>query len=129
VLDASEFRLTNAAFSSVAVDSTPGLYVLVLNLAGVADGGVVTVSFTGLGDVAGNDIAGDRDVAVKSLFGDVNGSGAVNNADLLAVRTGLDGSTGSAWNYLLDLDLSGAVNSRDVLLARAASARTLALRR
>ena len=128
-LDASEFVLTNATFASVSVDNSPGVFVITLNVAGIIDASMLTVGLNGLSDLAGNGLAGDRDVSVRSLFGDVNGSGGVNNADVLAVRAGLDPSATSAWNYLLDLDLGGSVNSRDVLLARAAAARTLALRR
>jgi hypothetical protein len=123
-LDAGEFAVTNAAFSSVSFDTAGGLFVLTLNLVGVADGGLVTVALGGLSDLAGNPLAGDRDVSVRSLFGDVDGSGAVNNLDVVEVRSGL--ASGGAWNYLLDLDLSGSVNSRDVLLARTRTARGLA---
>ena len=127
-LDASEFALTNATFASATVDNSGGLFVLTLNLAGVIDGGVVAVALGGLTDLAGNTLAGDRDFSVRSLFGDIDGSGVVNNHDVLAVRAGLFSSlpVSGAWDYLLDLDLSGSVNSRDVLLARTTAARALA---
>lgn len=127
-LDASEFALTNAVFSSATVDNSGALFVLTLDLAGVVDGGVATVALRGLTDPAGNALSGDRDFSVRSLFGDVDGSGFVNNRDVLAVRGGLFSSlpVSGAWNYLLDLDLSGSVNSRDVLLARTSAARALA---
>ena len=79
--------LAGATFSSASVtDAGPGLYLLTLNLTGVANGGVVTVTLNNLADAAGNALAGDRDVSVRSLLGDVDGSGRVDAVDALAVR-------------------------------------------
>lgn len=125
-LDANEFGITGATFSSATLDtSAPGLYVLTLNLTGIANGGTVGVMLLDLYDAAGNPLGGDFDVSVKSLFGDVDGSGTVNTLDAMAVRAGTGNSRG-IWKYLLDIDQSGSINSVDLLLSRRGTARALA---
>jgi len=118
LLDASEFNLSGATFRSVDAEAAPGgAFVVTLSLVGAANGGLLTVSLSGLSDAAGNALAGDRDVTVRSRFGDVDGSGRVDAADTMLVRAGLTGRRG-AWNYLLDLDLSGAINAVDLAYVR-----------
>ena len=125
VLDAGEFVIAGATFASASFVSVPGVYVLTLNLAAVANGGAVTVTLDGLTDAAGNALAGDRDVSVRSLVGDVDGSGRVDGLDAMAVR-GASLAPGGAWNYLLDLDVNGTINVLDQLLVRRNSSRVLA---
>lgn len=127
-LDASEFIITGAAFSSANFEApSPGVFVLTLNLTGVTNRGTVGVTLLDLYDAAGNPLAGDADVSIKSVFGDVDGSGTVNMSDAIAVRAGTGYSRG-VWKYLLDLDLNGSINSADLLLARRYSARAQAVR-
>jgi hypothetical protein len=121
LLNAGEFTLTNATFTSAAVETAGGLFVVTLELGGVIDRRLVTVALKGLADAAGNALAGDVDVAVRSVFGDVDGSGTVTSLDVLAIRGGQ--YRPGAWNYLLDIDLSGAVNAVDLAYARYAAAR------
>ena len=126
IIDASEFALAGATFYSAAFEGAgAGPFVLTLNLAGLTDGGVVSVTLRNLYDAAGNELAGDVDVSVRSLFGDVNGSGRVDALDTLLVRSALY-SRSSAWQYLLDVDASGSVNAIDFYHVRRNSARFFA---
>jgi hypothetical protein len=115
-LGANEFTVANAAFGSAELENTSTGAVLTLRLAGVLDRRLVTVTLNGLADLAGNELAGDNGVSIRALFGDVDGNGAVTARDYVAARNGMN--AGAAWNYLLDLDASGKVNSRDALYVR-----------
>ncbi len=85
---------------------------LVINVSGIADGTRVTVSATG--------VNGALSVArgVGFMVGDVNGSRAVNAADISAVKSRASPTVNDD-NYLFDLNLSGVIDSADVSAAKA----------
>lgn len=114
-LDASEFLVTNAAFGSAMFD--PAGAAFTLTLTDVRDRAAVTVTFAGLVDAAGNAVAGDSDVSVRTLAGDVNGNGVVNELDYLLIRRALFRPV-TGENFLADLDLDGTVDAFDLLHAR-----------
>jgi hypothetical protein len=122
LLDASEFSVVNAAFESAELVNSGAGAVLTLNLANTLDRRLLTVALIGLSDLTGNGMAGDIDVSVRCLFGDVDGNGVVSARDYVAARSGV---YGGAWNYLLDVDASGTVSSRDVLFVRTRSGNTV----
>ena len=122
LLDASEFSIVNAAFVSAELVNGSGGAVLTINLVNSLDRRLITVALSGLADAAGNGIAGDNDVSVRSLFGDVDGNGVVSARDYVAARAGLNAGV---WNYLLDVDASGLVSSRDALYVRSRAGNTV----
>jgi hypothetical protein len=65
----------------------------------------------------GRPIGGDRELVLRVLAGDVDGSGAVTAADVLAVRASV-GSVVDAATAHYDLDGSGAVTGGDLLAVR-----------
>jgi hypothetical protein len=65
----------------------------------------------------GNAVSGDLDIQVSALTGDVDGSGGVTAADLLAIRAAA-GETVIAIPLPEDLDGSGMVTGADMLVAR-----------
>jgi len=68
--------------------------------------------------VGGDAVSGDVDVMVRVLAGDVDASGAVTPADLLAVR-GAAGQAVAAGTARFDVDSSGGVTGGDLLAVRA----------
>lgn len=119
-LSPEDLSITNAAFRSARVAGN----VLTLELGGVADGRLVSVGFSGIGDTRGAQLVGDGDVDVLALYGDANRDGAVTRADLSPLRTRLLRAPSTA-DLLYDLDLSGAVTAADLSACR----RRMGLRR
>jgi hypothetical protein len=62
-------------------------------------------------------VSGDLNVRLGMLWGDVNSSGAVTAADIVAVR-GQAGLTPTAANLRCDVDGSGRVDGADLLTVR-----------
>jgi hypothetical protein len=115
LLDASEFLISNATFGAASLDASGT--VLTLTLTGVSDRSVVNVLMAGLADLAGNPMAGDSDVSVRALAGDVNGNGVVNAIDLLLARRALFRAVGDQ-TFLADLDADGSIDSVDLVHVR-----------
>ena len=108
-------RSSIAEFGSAQLDAAGTTLTVVLT--GASDRGTVGVTIAGLVDLSGNAVAGDVDLFVRALAGDVNGSGTVNDLDLLLVRRALFRPAGEE-AFLADLNLDGNVDTLDLLLAR-----------
>lgn len=108
LLSADEFAITNATFASATINGS----VLTLNLTGAVNTRCVTVRLGGLGDIAGNILAGDNDVVIGALYGDVNQSQIVDVADQNAIKPWLSKPL-SASNFLFDVDCDGKIGSTD----------------
>ena len=65
----------------------------------------------------GTPVEGDANVSLTTRAGDVNGSGEVSAADILAVRAAA-GQAVTPANALLDVDCSGTINGSDLLAVR-----------
>jgi len=81
-----------------------------------ADWYTVTVN-TDLHFQNGTPVSGDLDIRIGALSGDIDGSGAVTAADVVALR-GLAGQSLDATNAQADVDGSGAIVGTDLLLTR-----------
>jgi sugar lactone lactonase YvrE len=88
----------------------------VVNLTGVNNAQVITVSLNSVADSAGN-IAGVVSAAIGVLFGDVNASRRVDAADVSSVRQQTL-QTVTAFNFRNDLNASGRIDAADVSIAR-----------
>ena len=112
-IDANEFTITNATFSSASISGNQ----LTLNLSGVIDQSVVTIVLHGLEDTSGNALGGDNDVAIRALFADVNQDQVVDRSDFALVvqhqRESVDNN-----NFLLDIDLDGLIRRVDGYLVK-----------
>ena len=95
---------------TVGLTGVPDMRCLVLTVENTPDG------ITTLGS---EPLSGDNDVHVRVLKGDVNGSGSVNNFDILAVRGSL-GQLVNAANFTKDVNLSGKIDNFDILQVRGA---------
>lgn len=117
LLDGSEFEFLNATFGSVALDSSGGGAAILVNMGGAVDGSVVMMVFAGLVDAAGNAVGGRTDLSVAALYGDADGNGVVNSADVFAIRNALLRPLSSG-SCALDLDLTGSLDARDLVVTR-----------
>jgi hypothetical protein len=104
-----------AAVGSAQIDPTdPHNYIV--NLTGVANAQVITVSLTNLTDAAGNSSSAVS-ARIGALVGDVNSSGRVDAADVSSIRQQtLQPIT--FLNFRADLDASGRIDAGDVSSAR-----------
>ena len=82
----------------------------IVNLTGVTNQQVITVSLTNVNDAAGNS-TGSVSISMGVLLGDVTGNGTVNATDVSQVRPGrvVDDS-----NFRQDVTVNGFINSSDV---------------
>jgi hypothetical protein len=76
----------------------------------------ITVEDTVLG-TGGLPVAGDRELTIAALAGDVDGNGTVTPADLLAARAAA-GDTSTAMLSQFDVSTSGAISGDDLLAIR-----------
>ncbi|MDB5297759.1 MAG: cbhB, partial [Phycisphaerales bacterium] len=97
---------------------------LTVELSGAVDASTVTLDLSNVTDLAGNALAGTATVAVRTLWGDANGSGAVNVNDVNLAKS-RSGQALSALNFLADLNASGDVNVNDANIAKSRSGRTV----
>ncbi|MDB5296781.1 MAG: hypothetical protein JWO31_2764, partial [Phycisphaerales bacterium] len=119
-LDAGDLLVSNATVADVSVAGA----TLTLQLTGAVDASTVTVDLSRLADLAGNGLGGTQAVAVRTLWGDANGSGAVNVNDVNLAKS-RSGQALSALNYLTDLNASGDVNVNDANIAKSRSGRSV----
>jgi len=84
-----------------------------------------TVTVTdALRSAGGQAVSGDADVAIGVLAGDVDASGQVTSADVLAVRAAV-GQALSGATAACDVDLSGTITGADMAAVRARLGRSL----
>jgi len=101
--------------SSSAINSAER-HQYIVNLTGVTNAQVITVSLTDVSDSGGN-FSSAVSLSMGVLLGDVNGSGDVDSADVFLVRQQtLHTVTNS--NFREDVDVSGDIDSADVFIAR-----------
>ena len=108
---------------TLTLDGT-GTVLTVTMLDPLDDAEVYTIAVTGvLKSTGGASATGDTDLVLKVLAGDVDGSGAVAPADILAVRG--HAGQGAAAAAACDVDVSGTVTGADMLAVRARLGHTL----
>jgi hypothetical protein len=101
--------------SSSAINSADS-HQYIVNLTGVANAQVITVSLSNVNDSAGNS-SNVLSASMGVLLGDVNASGRVDAADVSLVRQRtLQAITTS--NFREDVDVSGRIDAADVSTAR-----------
>ena len=103
--------------SSSGIGTNPREYVV--NLAGVANAQVVTVSLTNVNDSNGAH-SSTISSALGVLLGDTNGDRAVNSGDALQTRN-RSGQAASASNFQSDINVDGSINAGDASVVRARS--------
>jgi len=88
----------------------------IVNLIGVANAQVITVSLSNVADSAG-DFSSAISASMGVLIGDVTGDGRVNSADVTAVKQQTHQPVTKS-NFRDDVNADGAIDSRDVTIVR-----------
>lgn len=118
-LDGSEIGLSAGVVNSV---ERTGLQ-LQLHLAGVPDQTCLMISLTGLADAAGNPLAGENRIRVRTLQGDCTQDGVVASADITQLKA-RSGQEVSASNFRFDITADGVIASADITQTKARSGNT-----
>jgi hypothetical protein len=101
--------------SSANIDSSDA-HNYIVNLTGVTNAQVITVSLANVSDSAGN-FSGALSASMGVLLGDTNGSGRVDAADVSSVRQQTLQLVTSS-NFREDVNTSGRIDAADVSLVR-----------
>jgi len=112
--------LTSAQVSSgtgsVAVAIASGSQVFI-NLTGVTNAQIITVSLANVTDSAGNS-SGAIAATMAILLGDVNGSGVVSNVDVALTKAQVAAPVTSS-NFRNDVNANGVISNTDVSATKA----------
>ena len=110
VLDASEFTITNATYSSATVSGN----TITLNLTNAINGQFATIGMDGIVDATDTMLSGPHSVLIGVLCGDANQDGKVNalDFDAMASNFGSAGMTYSEGDFTCD----GQVDTADFAL-------------
>src|SRR6267378_4518560 len=100
--------------SSTIDNNDPHNYIV--NLTGVTNAQVITVSLTNVTDSVGN-FSSAVPASMGVLVGDVDASGRVDSTDVFQVRQQTLQITNSS-NFRMDIDESGRIDSTDVFIVR-----------
>ncbi len=113
LLNCSEVTLSSGACRSVSAEGSD----MILDLIGMPEHGCLTITVQGVTDLAGRPLIGDNDVQVCVREGKVNGTGAVDAADLDKIKQLLyQPATGA--NFTADVVPDGVINIRDLSLVK-----------
>ena len=107
--------------SESAIGSDAHQYVV--NLTGVGNAQVITVSVSNVHDADGNSSA-SISAAMRVLLGDTTGSGAVNSSDISQTKS-QSGQAVTSSNFRQDVTVSGSINSSDISLVKSKSGSAL----
>lgn len=108
-----EVTLSHGTLQSATIEGNE----LVLLITGVQNESCLQVVLEGFQDSRGIPLAGDKDLHIRLLVGDVNSSGNVNIFDLVTLRDRLDQQVSSD-TFRNDLNSDGAINIFDLVTAR-----------
>ena len=95
----------------------------IVNLTGVSNAQVITVSLTNVNDSAGNS-SSSVPISMGVLVGDTTGNGTVNASDVAQTKAN-SGQTVDASNFRADVTVSGSINAADVGLVKSNAGMTL----
>lgn len=111
-LDASDVSLLEGAITEINIVNDSELH---MSLSGVSSGLVVSVSFPGIGDLAGQAV--EDILCFRVLTGDVTGDGQVNVLDMVQVRNELNQEPNDS-TFVLDVTADGVINVLDLVAVR-----------
>jgi hypothetical protein len=102
--------------TSSAIDSGDA-HRYVINLTGVTNAQVITVSLTNVNDSAGN-FSSTVSASMGVLIGDVNANGIVSNPDVASVKAQVTAPVTQS-NFRNDVNANGVISNTDVGVAKA----------
>jgi hypothetical protein len=108
-LDATEFTLSVGQVTGVQVSGAE----VTVSVSGVTAGSCVSLSVAGIEDLQANPLAGDNDVLIRVLAGDVDANGVVNPADRTQAQLKSGVNPASAGNARFDVDRDGDIDLDD----------------
>jgi len=108
----------NGSVSNAQIDPNDGRNYIV-DLTGVTNAQLITVSLTDVTDSAGN-FSSSVPATMGVLIGDTTGNGAVNSSDIAQTQS-QSGQQVSASNFRTDVTANGAINSSDIGLVQSKS--------
>jgi hypothetical protein len=89
----------------------------IVNLTGVSNAQVITVSLTNVRDSIGN-FSSAASASMGLLLGDVNGNGVVSNTDVASVKAQVAAPVGAS-NFRDDVNANGVISNTDVSATKA----------
>src|SRR4029077_5956714 len=104
--------------SSAQIDNNDA-HNVVVNLTGVADAQVITVSLSNVTDSFGN-FSNAVSVSMGVLIGDTTGNGEVNSSDVAQTQS-QSGQPVTLTNFREDVTANGEINSSDIALVQSKS--------
>ena len=107
--------------SSRMIDIDPHNYIV--NLTGVSNAQLLTVSLTNVTDAAGNS-SNSVPVSMGVLLGDTSGNGSVNSSDISQTKRNADQAV-DASNFRTDVNTSGNITDADTELVKSMSGTSL----
>jgi hypothetical protein len=109
--------LTNGtgSVSSSAIGSDPHQYIV--NLTGVTNAQVITVSLADVVNSAGN-VSSNVSQAMGVLVADVNANGIVSNTDVASVKAQVIAPVTSS-NFRNDVNVNGIISNTDIAASKA----------
>jgi hypothetical protein len=105
------------SISSSTINSDPHQYVV--NLTGVNNAELITISLTNVHDSIGNQSA-TLSATMAVLIGDTNADGMVNSADIAQTKS-QSGIAVANLNFREDVNADGSLNSSDIALVKSQS--------
>ncbi|GMU22235.1 MAG: hypothetical protein AMXMBFR13_23230 [Phycisphaerae bacterium] len=116
ILDATEIMVSHGLVTSVTLNCND-LTVLLTN---VPNRVCLQVKLAGIVDLAWNPLAGDDDLHVVCLEGDVNGDRQVASGDITQVKA-VSGHPTDPFNFRRDVNADGIIASGDITIVKARS--------
>jgi hypothetical protein len=101
----------------------PDSHQYIVDLTGVTDAQVITVSLTNVSDSAGNSSSSVA-ASMAVLAGDTNADSSVNSADIAQTKS-QSGQLVTASNFREDVNTDGNLNSADIALVKSKSGTAL----
>ena len=111
----------NGSVNRGVIGSDPHQYIV--DVTGVTDTQVITVSLSNVTDSAGN-FSGVVSASMGVLIGDTNGDGFVNSADISQTKS-QSGNGVTSSNFREDVNADGFINSADISLVKSKSGTAL----
>ena len=121
-ITSGEATVTNG-FGAVSGSPVISGSTMMINLTGVTDAQVLTVTLQNVTDTSAQVLA-DTTVNIGFLVGDVNGSGSVTASDIGQVKS-LSGQTATSTNFRSDINASGGITSSDIGIVKSRSGAVL----
>ncbi len=109
--------------SSSAIDANDA-HNYIVNLSGVTNAQIISVSLSNVSDTAGNN-SSSVPISMSVLLGDINSSGSVNGTDVGQAKAGASTGTVNGSNFRADVNVSGSINATDVGIAKSQSGQSL----